>query len=120
MELILLMGIQATGKSNFCRERFFRTHVRLNLDMLRTRRRENLLVEFCLKSKTKFVVDNTNLTSEVRARFIAPAKAAGFQVIGYFFEERPMHELADELGVSESRISQMRAEALSLLKTTPH
>jgi RNA polymerase sigma factor for flagellar operon FliA len=37
-------------------------------------------------------------------------------VIGYFFEERPMHELADELGVSESRISQMRAEALSLLK----
>lgn len=37
-------------------------------------------------------------------------------VIGYFFEERPMHELADELGVSESRISQMRAEALGLLK----
>ncbi len=37
-------------------------------------------------------------------------------VIGYFFEERPMHELADELGVSESRISQMRAEALALLK----
>jgi RNA polymerase sigma factor for flagellar operon FliA len=37
-------------------------------------------------------------------------------VVGYFFEERPMHELADELGVSESRISQMRAEALGLLK----
>jgi predicted kinase len=88
MELILLMGIQATGKSSFCREKFFRTHVRLNLDMLRTRRRENLLVEACLTGKTKFVVDNTNLTSEVRARFIAPAKAAGFQVIGYFFESK--------------------------------
>lgn len=37
-------------------------------------------------------------------------------VVGYFFEERPMQELADELGVSESRISQMRAEALALLK----
>jgi RNA polymerase sigma factor for flagellar operon FliA len=37
-------------------------------------------------------------------------------VIGYFFEERPMQELADELGVTESRISQMRAEALSLLR----
>ena len=37
-------------------------------------------------------------------------------VIGYFFEERPMQELADELGVSESRISQMRAEALALLR----
>lgn len=37
-------------------------------------------------------------------------------VIGYFFEERSMQELADELGVSESRVSQLRAEALALLK----
>ena len=37
-------------------------------------------------------------------------------VIGYFFEERSMQDLADELGVSESRISQLRAEALLLLK----
>lgn len=37
-------------------------------------------------------------------------------VVGYFFEERPMQELADELGVSPSRISQMRAEAVSMLK----
>jgi RNA polymerase sigma factor FliA len=37
-------------------------------------------------------------------------------VIGYFFEERPMQELADELGVTESRISQMRAEAIVLLR----
>lgn len=36
-------------------------------------------------------------------------------VEGYYFAERPMTELADELGVSESRVSQMRAEALSLL-----
>ena len=37
-------------------------------------------------------------------------------VEGYFFQERPMKELADELGVTESRVSQMRAEALELLK----
>ncbi|MFZ4516210.1 MAG: sigma-70 family RNA polymerase sigma factor [Acidimicrobiia bacterium] len=37
-------------------------------------------------------------------------------VVGYFFEERSMQELADELGVSESRISQLRSEALALLK----
>jgi RNA polymerase sigma factor for flagellar operon FliA len=37
-------------------------------------------------------------------------------VIGYFFEERSMQDIAEELGVSESRISQMRAEALALLK----
>jgi RNA polymerase sigma factor FliA len=37
-------------------------------------------------------------------------------VLGYFFEERSMQDLADELGVSESRISQLRAEALLLLR----
>lgn len=37
-------------------------------------------------------------------------------VVGYFFEELSMQDLANELGVSESRISQMRAEALILLK----
>ncbi|WP_380161788.1 sigma-70 family RNA polymerase sigma factor [Kineococcus sp. R86509] len=35
---------------------------------------------------------------------------------GYFIQERPMAELAEELEVSESRISQMRAEALVLLR----
>lgn len=37
-------------------------------------------------------------------------------VEGYFLEERPMAELAVELDVTESRISQMRAEALVMLK----
>ncbi len=37
-------------------------------------------------------------------------------VVGYFFEDLPMQVLAEELGVTDSRISQMRAEALSLLK----
>ena len=37
-------------------------------------------------------------------------------VIGYFFEELSMQELGEELGVSESRVSQLRAEALALLK----
>ena len=37
-------------------------------------------------------------------------------VEGYFFDERPMADIAAELGVTESRISQMRAEALVLLQ----
>ncbi len=37
-------------------------------------------------------------------------------VQGYFFDERPMAQIAAELGVTESRISQMRAEALAMLK----
>ena len=37
-------------------------------------------------------------------------------VEGYFLAERPMAELAAELGVSESRVSQLRAEAMVLLR----
>ncbi|GAB3216264.1 FliA/WhiG family RNA polymerase sigma factor [Kineococcus gypseus] len=37
-------------------------------------------------------------------------------VEGYFLHERPMAELAEQLEVTESRISQMRAEALALLR----
>lgn len=37
-------------------------------------------------------------------------------VVGYFLENRSMQDIGDELGVSESRISQMRAEALDLLR----
>jgi RNA polymerase sigma factor for flagellar operon FliA len=37
-------------------------------------------------------------------------------VEGYFIQERPMADLAEELGVSDSRISQMRAEALALMR----
>lgn len=37
-------------------------------------------------------------------------------VTGYYFEERPMADIAAELDVTESRVSQMRAEALTLLK----
>ena len=37
-------------------------------------------------------------------------------VVGYFFQELPMADLAQELGVTDSRISQMRAEALELLR----
>ncbi|QBR92362.1 sigma-70 family RNA polymerase sigma factor [Nocardioides euryhalodurans] len=37
-------------------------------------------------------------------------------VEGYFLAERPMAEIAEELGVTESRVSQLRAEAMVLLK----
>jgi RNA polymerase sigma factor for flagellar operon FliA len=37
-------------------------------------------------------------------------------VVEYFFEERQMQDIAVDLGVTESRVSQMRAEALVLLR----
>jgi predicted kinase len=85
MELILLTGLQATGKSTFYKERFFSTHVRINLDMLKTRFRERTLLQACLATRQKLVVDNTNLTATDRAAYIIPAKQAKFAVVGYYF-----------------------------------
>jgi predicted kinase len=88
MQLLLFIGIQATGKSSFWRERFSDTHIRVNLDMLKTRHREKLIFDACLASKTALVVDNTNLTRKERARYIQPARDAGFTIHGFFFESR--------------------------------
>ncbi|PTX94779.1 kinase [Verrucomicrobia bacterium LW23] len=88
LELVLLIGLQASGKSTYCREHFYATHVRLNLDMLRTRHRERVLFKACLEGKARVVIDNTNLTQEDRARYIVPAKAAHYTVRGYFMQSR--------------------------------
>lgn len=85
MEAIIFTGIQASGKSTFYRERFFATHVRINLDMLRTRHRERLLLRACIEGQQRFVIDNTNPTAAERARYIRPALNAAFDVIGYYF-----------------------------------
>jgi predicted kinase len=86
MEVVVFIGIQATGKSTFYQQFFADTHIRLNLDMLKTRRREQTLLRACLEARQPFVVDNTNVTREARARYVSQAKAAGCGVIGYYFK----------------------------------
>jgi predicted kinase len=86
VEAVIFVGIQATGKSTFYRQRFIRTHIRLSLDMLRTRHRESLLLKACLEAKQPFVIDNTNPTIEERAHYIELAKASRFRVTGYYFQ----------------------------------
>ena len=86
MELILFIGLQATGKSSFYRARFDRTHIRINLDMLKTRHRERRLLETCLEIRQACVIDNTNPARTDRARYIGPAHAAGFSIAGYYFQ----------------------------------
>ena len=86
MEAVIFTGIQGSGKSTFYRERFFDTHVRISLDLLKTRYRERLFVEACVRTGQRFVVDNTNPRVEDRAPYIAAAKQAAFRVAGYYFE----------------------------------
>lgn len=114
MECVILIGAQASGKSSFYRDRFFRSHMRINLDMLRTRRREWHFVQVCLASGQAFVVDNTNPQRCDRARYIDPARRAGFSVTGYWFDapladllrrnaQRSEHERIPERGVRGTR-----------------
>lgn len=85
MELIIFTGIQASGKSSFYKQRFSDTHIRINLDMLRTRHREKLLVNACFEMKQPFVIDNTNLTIEERKVYIKNAKKHHFHISSYYF-----------------------------------
>lgn len=84
--MVLLIGAQGAGKSTFYREWFFDTHVRVNLDMLKTRHREQELITACLSMKQRFVVDNTNPSAKDRRRYFELAQGARFKVAGYYFD----------------------------------
>jgi predicted kinase len=94
MEAIVLCGVQGSGKTTLYRERFLDTHVRVSMDLLRTRHRETAFLELCLTTRQPFVVDNTNPTPADRARYIGPARAAGFKVVGYLVDVDAAEALA--------------------------
>jgi predicted kinase len=68
MEGIIFIGLQASGKSTFFLKEFYKTHIHLNMDMLKTRHRENILLNACIESKQKVVIDNTTPSIEERCK----------------------------------------------------
>jgi len=113
MEAIVLCGVQGSGKTTLYRERFLETHVRVSMDLLRTRQREAALLAFCLDTRQRFVVDNTNPTPADRRRYVEPARAAGFRVIGYLVEVEP----AEALGRNAEREPRRRVPASGVAGT---
>ena len=94
MEAVVFIGLQASGKSSFYQERFFSTHVRISLDLLRTRNRERRLLTVFLETQQPFVIDNTNPTREERAKYIAVAESAKYSVVGFYFRSKAKECLA--------------------------
>lgn len=115
-ELVIFIGVPASGKSTFYAARFFATHVRINLDMLRTRTREKIILDACLAAKQNLVIDNTNITKDDRASYIQLAKKAGFSVTGYYFQS----VLKDCLARSEQRTGKQKIHPFGIIFKHKH
>ena len=89
-ELVIFVGLQASGKSTFFRERFAATHEHVSKDLLRNnrnrKRRQTQLIEAALRAGTPVVVDNTTPTVEDRRPLILLGRELGARIVGYHFE----------------------------------
>ena len=91
LELVLLVGLPASGKSTFYRERFAHTHALVSKDLIPRSadkaKRQRRSIEEALIEGRSVVVDNTNASREERAAAVECAEAAGARVVAYFFDE---------------------------------
>ncbi len=66
MEIIILMGLQASGKSTFYRTQFADTHEHVSKDLLNRSKNQNKKqaerIERAFQEQRSVVVDNTNVT----------------------------------------------------------
>src|SRR5919197_2335837 len=115
MDAVLLCGVQGSGKTTLYRDRFADTHVHVSLDLVGSRARESALVRECLDAQRPFVVDNTNPTPADRARYVDPAREAGFKLVAYLVEVDPAVAFAR----AEIPPARVAATARSLQPPTP-
>ena len=90
LELVIFIGLQASGKSTFFRGRFAATHELISKDLFpnnrnRNRRQEEL-IEAALSAGRPVVVDNTNPTVEDRRTLVRQGREHGAKIVGYYFE----------------------------------
>lgn len=88
-QAIILIGIQASGKSTFC-QRYLQSgsHAHISLDEVGTRNRELEMLMQCINDDRSFVIDNTNPEIADRKRYISLAKSQGYEIVGIFFQSK--------------------------------
>ncbi len=88
-EVVVLVGLQGSGKSSFYRQRFAGTHVLVSRDLFRNNprpsRRQRELIEQALGDGRSVVVDNTSPTVADRAAILSIAREHGARTACYFF-----------------------------------
>lgn len=85
-EAVIFIGLQGSGKTTYYREHLARTHAHVSLDLQKTAKRQDAALREAIAARKPVAIDNTNPTIASRAAFIAQAKAAGYRVIGCFFD----------------------------------
>jgi predicted kinase len=90
LELMIFIGLQASGKSTFFCGRFAATHELISKDLFpnarnRNRRQEEL-IRAALSAGRPVVVDNTNPTVEDRQTLVRQGREHGAKIVGYYFE----------------------------------
>jgi predicted kinase len=88
MEMMLLIGIPASGKSSFYKTYLFQKYMRVSLDLYKNRKREMHFFNLALSLQQCIAIDNTNVTREDRAAYITKAKEKGYSVVGYYFRSQ--------------------------------
>ena len=111
MQLIIFVGIPGCGKSTFYKEQFFNSHVRLSLDLLNTRNKEQRFLNLALSLQQRVIIDNTNVLREERHKYITQAKEKRYEVVGYYFDSN----LSDCLERNEKRSGKDRIEKVGVI-----
>ena len=85
---VIMIGIQASGKSTFCSKCLPDSFVRISLDELNTRNKEKKLLTDCISEGLNIVIDNTNPKKEDRQKYIPMLQKNGYRIVGYFLQSR--------------------------------
>ena len=85
--MVIMMGLQGSGKSTFCAAHYS-NYTRINLDTLRTRKKERDALLLALNRKENIIIDNTNPSKDDRKKYIQAGRAQKYKIIGCFMQSR--------------------------------
>jgi predicted kinase len=89
VDLVVLSGLQGSGKTTFFHARFGATHAHVSRDRFPNARdparRQRALVEEAAREGRSVVVDNTNARGEDRSALAALARELGMRPVLYWF-----------------------------------